>query len=45
MPENMEEIEKAGMQRVVVNCGAAAGKRVTCNPTNDTRSESRCTAK
>ena len=35
----MEEIEEVGMQREVVNCGAAAGKRVTCNPTNDTHDQ------
>lgn len=40
----MDEIEKAGEQREVVSCGLAAGKRVTCNPTNERRVEGRCTA-
>lgn len=35
----MGEIEKAGMQREAVKCGVAAGKRVTCNPTNDQRAD------
>ena len=35
----MGEIEKAGMQREVVKCGVAAGKRLTCNPPNDQRAD------
>jgi hypothetical protein len=37
---NMEEIEKAGMQREVIACCRKA--RVTCNTTNDP--DGKCTA-